>query len=74
MSGWPLPDGEEQLRVQIARLHEQLAEEQLLRRQAEEAVEAVAADRNRLQVSGAPRPAAPRQMGWYICHVGAECS
>lgn len=49
MSGWPLPDGEEQLRVQIARLQEQLAEEQLLRRQAEEAVEAVTADRNRLQ-------------------------
>ncbi len=50
MSGQPPAEGAEQLRVQIARLQEQLSEEQLLRRQAEEAVEAVAADRNRLQV------------------------
>ena len=42
----------EQLRVQVARLQEQLGEEALLRRQAEEAVEAVAADRNRLQARG----------------------
>ena len=40
----------EQLRVQVARLEEQLAEEQHLRRAAEAATEAVAADRNRLQV------------------------
>ncbi|KAI7845489.1 hypothetical protein COHA_001036 [Chlorella ohadii] len=39
----------EQLRVQVARLEEQLAEEQHLRRAAEAATEAVAADRNRLQ-------------------------
>lgn len=42
-----------QLQTQVQRLREQLHEEQLLRRQAEEAVEAVAADRNRLQVRGA---------------------
>lgn len=40
----------EQLRVQVARLQEQLAEEQQLRRAAEAATEAVAADRSRLQV------------------------
>lgn len=39
-----------QLQVQLARLREQLQEEQLLRHQAEEAVEAIAQDRNRLQV------------------------
>ncbi|PRW32984.1 ubiquinone biosynthesis [Chlorella sorokiniana] len=39
----------EQLRVQVARLEEQLAEEQHLRRAAEAATEAVAADRSRLQ-------------------------
>ena len=44
-----------QLQTQVQRLREQLQEEQLLRRQAEEAVEAVAADRNRLQVCGVMR-------------------
>ena len=39
----------EQLRVQVARLQEQLAEEQQLRHAAEATTEAVAADRNRLQ-------------------------
>lgn len=39
-----------QLQTQVHRLREQLHEEQLLRRQAEEAVEAVATDRIRLQV------------------------
>lgn len=43
----------EQLRVQVARLEEQLAEEQQLRRAAEAATEVVAADRSRLQVGGA---------------------
>lgn len=42
----------EQLRVQVARLQEQLAEEQQLRRAAEATTEAIAADRNRLQVPG----------------------
>lgn len=49
----------EQLRVQVARLEEQLAEEQQLRRAAEAATEAVAADRSRLQVGAGRRlPAA----------------
>lgn len=48
--------------MQIARLQEQLAEEQLLRRQAEEAVEAVAADRNRLQVRLTERLHVPEQV------------
>lgn len=39
----------EELRVQVARLQAQLAEEQQLRRQAEASVEALAADRARLQ-------------------------
>ena len=49
MGGGGAADEPTQLQVQLERLRQQLAEEQLLRRQAEEAVEVVAADRSRLQ-------------------------
>lgn len=44
----------EQLRVQVARLQEQLTEEQELRRRAEAAVEEMGNDRARLQVRRPP--------------------